>query len=569
MDNARTQLLGAAGIVLLGLSSVFSASCAAGGNGPSTGVGGSGGTGTGAGSHHHPNGSGGDDDGSGGGLQMSGAGGGGGMQVHSGDPKTCQQAAQFKTYIGCDFWPTVVGNVVWSVFDYAVVVAHAGDDPATVNVEQNGMMLQTATVAPNSLATIYLPWVPELKGPDANSCGVPTPFAGSVRKDQGAYHLTSTVPVTVYQFNALEYQAEGGPPGKDWSSCPAAGCLATCLSYSNDASLLLPSTAMTGNYRVTSQPGWAVNNMGAYFAVTGTQDGTHVTLYISGTGAVMAGGGIPATSASGVVHFDLDAGDVVEVISDATHDLSGTLVNATAPVQVVAGMPCVDIPSTQGACDHVEETVMPAETLGKHYFVPVPTAPRMTTHGHAVRIYGNVDNTTLAYPSGVRPASAPSTINAGEVAELGIINDAFEITGDHEFSIGTFLLGASVVDPMTTPTMQLGDPSQSQAIPVEQYRKKYVFLAPVDYVENYIDVIQPMGAMLTLDGAPAATTLTAIGSGFGVARMQLGAGNGGAHVLESDQYVGLQVIGYGLQTSYQYPGGLNLDVIAPPPPPPK
>jgi hypothetical protein len=29
--------------------------------------------------------------------------------------------------------------------------------------------------------------------------------------------------------------------------------------------------------------------------------------------------------------------------------------------------------------------------------------------------------------------------------------------------------------------------------------------------------------------------------------------------------VGIQVLGYGLYTSYQYPGGLNLEIIAPPP----
>jgi hypothetical protein len=31
--------------------------------------------------------------------------------------------------------------------------------------------------------------------------------------------------------------------------------------------------------------------------------------------------------------------------------------------------------------------------------------------------------------------------------------------------------------------------------------------------------------------------------------------------------VALQVLGYGFATSYQYPGGLNLQLVAPPPPP--
>jgi hypothetical protein len=39
------------------------------------------------------------------------------------DPATCAQAAMQRSYVGCDYWPTVVANTVWSIFDYAVVVA--------------------------------------------------------------------------------------------------------------------------------------------------------------------------------------------------------------------------------------------------------------------------------------------------------------------------------------------------------------------------------------------------------------------------------------------------------------
>ncbi|NVL73459.1 hypothetical protein HWN77_28290, partial [Escherichia coli] len=33
------------------------------------------------------------------------------------DPVTCDEAAQFKTYVGCDYWPTVTDNVVDDIFD--------------------------------------------------------------------------------------------------------------------------------------------------------------------------------------------------------------------------------------------------------------------------------------------------------------------------------------------------------------------------------------------------------------------------------------------------------------------
>ncbi len=50
-----------------------------------------------------------------------------------------------------------------------------------------------------------------------------------------------------------------------------------------------------------------------------------------------------------------------------------------------------------------------------------------------------------------------------------------------------------------------------------------------------------------------------------MARFKLGPGNGGAHTLQASAPVGIQVMGYGLYTSYQYPGGSDLTAIAPPP----
>jgi hypothetical protein len=500
-----------------------------------------------------------------GGLSFDGGGTGGGFV---GDPKTCEEAALSKSYIGCDFYPTVVANNVWSVFDYAVVVANAGDDPADVTVMRGGSMVATDQIAPNELKKFYLPWVTELKGPDANACGSAAPLDATVRVADGAYHLTTSRPVTVYQFNALEYAAAGGPPGKNWSSCPAQDCGLECFSYSNDASLLLPTTALTGNYRITAQAGWPEANIGAYFAVTGTKDGTTVTVKLSATGDIVGGGGVPSTQANGLVSFNINEGEVVEVVGSPYADLGGTLVAATAPVQVITGMPCVQSPIGTPACDHIEESVFPAETLGRHYFVTVPTGPNGDAVGHVVRLYGNVDGTTLTYAGG-KPPTAPTTLNAGQVVNLGQVNSDFEITGDHEFAVGSFMLGAALVDPFAQAPDQRGDPAQTQSTAVEQFRSKYIFLAPDDYDFSYVDVIKPLDAGVMIDGVAIAAATTPISNNYGIARVKLGPGNKGAHVLTATAPVGIQVFGYGAYTSYHYPGGLDLKAIAPPPPPPK
>ena len=169
------------------------------------------------------------------------AGDGGGMTHY---PATCAEAATSKSYIGCDYWPTVTANAVWSVFDYAVVVSNPGTVAVNVTVTGGALSAQkTATIAPGELTYIGLPWVPALKGQDASSTGEPTPMTASVFAAKGAYHLVADAPVIVYQFNALEYEQGSGNNlnGVPWSSCPNASII-PCKSYSNDASLLLPST---------------------------------------------------------------------------------------------------------------------------------------------------------------------------------------------------------------------------------------------------------------------------------------------------------------------------------------
>ena len=77
-------------------------------------------------------------------------------------------------------------------------------------------------VETNAVQIITLPWVQALYSGYQASEIVP----------DGAYRLRTDRPVTVYQYNPLEYNTGSG------------------FTYTNDASLLLPVTAWTGNYRV-------------------------------------------------------------------------------------------------------------------------------------------------------------------------------------------------------------------------------------------------------------------------------------------------------------------------------
>ena len=95
------------------------------------------------------------------------------------DPVDCKEAEELKSYVGCDYWPTVTPNPVWSIFDYAVVVANTGEHDAEVQVTGPSGTNKHAVVSAGELKKIYLPWVRELKGADFNECTAGQPGGGS------------------------------------------------------------------------------------------------------------------------------------------------------------------------------------------------------------------------------------------------------------------------------------------------------------------------------------------------------------------------------------------------------
>ncbi len=105
-----------------------------------------------------------------------------------------------------------------------------------------------------------------------------------------------------------------------------------------------------------------------------------------------------------VYAFQMNAGDVVQLVGkwadywDAMNaDISGSVVNANQPVQVIAFNAIAHGPRRFGRRTpiRIEETVLPAEVIGKKYIVVPPGTPNGDAVGHVVRLYGNVDGTTL------------------------------------------------------------------------------------------------------------------------------------------------------------------------------
>src|SRR5690606_2825111 len=125
------------------------------------------------------------------------------------NPSTCADAAASRSYTGCDFWPTVLANPVFVEFQYAVVVANGQEVPAEITVEGPNAFSTSVTVPAGQLETIYLPWVTELKGPEFM---IPKGNGGRLKSSlamkRGAYHMTSSVPVSAWQFSPLKYRMD-------------------------------------------------------------------------------------------------------------------------------------------------------------------------------------------------------------------------------------------------------------------------------------------------------------------------------------------------------------------------
>ena len=99
------------------------------------------------------------------------------------------------------------------------------------------------------------------------------------------------------------------------------------------------------------------------------------------------------------------------------------------------------------------------------------------------------------------------------------------------------------------------------AVNPQQWRKDYLFHASTTWVANYVDVLAPKDAVVTVDGAPVGGWQPIGASAYQVAHVKLDDGGNGNHTVSSDLSVGIGVYGVQSSGSYWYPGGLDLDLI--------
>lgn len=537
--------------------------------------------------------------------------------------KLCEINQKLHSYIGCEYWGADLDNAFVpggrsGFYDaagsqYSIVVSNTSPKyPAKVEIftnegpqltDSNGNPWPAEAIEPMGLRIFNLP------RRDVNST-VLAPLA---------YKVTSSIPITAYQFNPLE----------------------NVDVFSNDASILLPSHVL-GKYYIVMTREQTFQELKGYLTVIATFPGeTQVTVTV--TAPTLADNGIEHLEPGDSLVLVLEQFDVLNLETDAYGaDLTGSIVLANHPVAVFGGSEAANAPNTNHCCpdgdcgdDLYEQPWLeckdkeidcfcdwPYENLIPRQEVPCDgnddcikyntcCADHLEMQMYPVKTWGTEYIATHSYPrgkekdvwrimaaeNGTQVTTYPTQVNApvlnrGEYVDFDS-PDHFEIHAKKPVLVGQFLAAQDAPDPNVggikgKDDAATGDPAFILAVAEEQFRNEYVFLSPDKYMFDCVNLIVPVGAVVHLDGEEViAEDLTfrpireiqtelkdkglsqpsdlgiqfgdysLIGTGkWGVYRLVV---SDGVHTAVSDQPFGVIAYGYDQYVSYGYPAGLNLE----------
>jgi IgGFc binding protein len=487
--------------------------------------------------------------------------------------------------VGCEFLPTVTANNVWGNrnaggFRFGILLGNVAGKVTTVDIGDTiagSPRSQKVTLMPGEVHAVPLDWVLELKGPDWTTPYDAVAPTQSVKKIAGAYRVRSNLPIVAYQFSAQKPAIDD-----ETGACPKMTTGETgCYAHSVDASLLLPTHALSSNYVVAGYHSWHRDgysdagtpsplNMGDFIAITAVRNGTDVTIKLRPNQSVLTWPDLPVLMPGAVVNVAMSAGQVVELFSDGTSEsetFSGsTITTATRdrkgdrppPIQLLTGVGCIGMP--WGApCSHVEDGVLPLDVLGNEYVLTTISRPE-TPATYTARIQATENHTVLTFdPSSVYNSV---TINKGEVLELTDIAEDLKVSSSAPIGITQYVNTDAPGDAAgPTSALRVGGTNALTVVPVVHYRMAHTFAASPDFGLNFVSIVAPTGSTVKLDGKSIpAKSFRAVGaSGRSVAQMPLSAtSNAKVHEVEGDKPIGIVVYGFGPYAGYLYPGGLDL-----------
>jgi len=514
----------------------------------------------------------------------------------------CAAALDMPSNVGCEFWAADLDNEAFNLIgatnnaassQFAVVAANNNDYPVTVDVTKNAARVgdpvneqpvMSVTVPPRTASRIDLPQR-EVDGSMGQN-GTYTANSGTgTFVSPHAYHVVSSGPVVVYQFNPIVQQ------------------------FSNDASTLIPIQALGSDYLIIGyptanpcgNPALPVDSIPDHSSITivPTANDTHVT--VTPTHPITASGGdsgipIPTVAKNGTLSLTLGLYDVANLESDQPSgdifacinsgqdgDFTGSQIHSDKPVVVFTsgergigfgGATNVKFPpdwddSSAGGddlccTDHLEEQLLPITALGREFAIARSPIRSTDSSGWVepdiVRVVATLDGTVIT--TNLPAPNDTITLQARQQKSFAATT-GFTMESNLPIEVATYLVSQHFVK-----HGYIGDPSQLLMPAAEQFRKDYVFLIPGTFQSNYIVMAKPSNANIVLDGLPLAMQQNcytgSIGTVGGVQYDQVTCpALEGHHTVVADVPFGLSVFGYYNVGSYAFVGGSDVKIINP------
>ena len=481
---------------------------------------------------------------------------------------SCEEALSGPSNVGCIFWAVDLDNAENFIDDasagqFAVAVANnSSTDTAHVEVTINDadpgqplqiQLVEMQDIAPGSLYVFLLP----RRDVDGDWVTINVDDGPQTWHSSRAFRIESDNPVVAYQFNTLDQQ------------------------YSNDASLLLPQSALGFNHLVV---GWEPNapiapplgpGNRSYVTIVANAEGTSVT--VTPTYDIVNGPGVPEVSPGvGIVGgtsatFTLGPYDVLNLetilidpfqfpIPDMP-ELTGTTVSSTERVAVFFGNDLTTItdglPEEGNECcaEHIEQQILPNRAMRSQYVVSrsaarVPSDPEIDVY----RIIALFDSTTVT--TNLPGDDGFFNLQAKEYREIRT-NTGFIVDSSQPLHVAQFLVRGSDAG-------YIGDNSLLYVPPVEQRRDSYIFTTGQGFSEHWAVVSMEDGTSASIDGVPVDASSCSGPATDGVLNTITYVTwtceiSEAVHGLQADADVGLLVYGYYNAGSYSYPAGAGLE----------
>ena len=499
----------------------------------------------------------------------------------------CEVAIEDRSYQGCEFYAADLDNAALgagrdaSSQQYAIVVSNPSPLTTEVVVEVNDAPfgeepiireVERVSLVPGDLEVFALPRR-EVDGSSSNQLctfGEPGTCPGSeicrcagdrppcfcrvsaeaTGQNDGthtalssqAYRVRSQFPIIAYQFNPLDNVGV----------------------FSNDASLLLPTSAIGTDYTVVGWPqtiadgdcdpeqpacrevdfNTAVDDedLRAFLTILGGPERAVVDVTFGRRIVKVVGNpaqDIPEMGEGATYSVELGPFDVLNLETDGLNaDFTGSVVSSTAPVSVFVGSEASDAPrfdtyTTRLCCaDHLEDQLFSDDVLGSSFIIArMPPRTRALNDAFLdpfVDSVAEVNEPEWVRVVAVAPGLTTVTTTLpppDDRAELGQ-GDSIIFRATSDFLMST-TDGKPIAVLQALPSQQAlgipniypgGDPAIIAVPPIEQYRREYVFLTPDAYAFDFLIITADADAQVIFDGDPVMDRCE-VGPADGVQRM--------------------------------------------------